>query len=237
MKITVLEDEKSVSDSIVDFIRRYFGEKGIGLPSISVYDNGYDLIEAYSMDADVLFMDIQLPDISGMDVARKIREKDKNVIIVFVTNLAQYAIKGYEVNAFDFILKPIDYQGFRMKLERILTELGHFQNNAYIDLRNKEGIVRIPVDSLLYLEVISHDIVFHTIHDTYTIRGALKDYASILSEHYFLLCNKGYLVNLSHVRKIDKVFAYLSDGSKLLISKGKRKEFLEGLNKYLGGTI
>ena len=237
MKITVLEDEKSVSDSIVEFIRRYFREKGIGLPSISVYDNGYDLIEAYSMDADVLFMDIQLPDISGIDVARKIREKDKNVIIVFVTNLAQYAIKGYEVNAFDFILKPIDYQGFRMKLERILTELDHFQNNAYIDLRNKEGIIRIPVDSLLYLEVISHDIVFHAINDTYTIRGALKDYTTILSDHYFLLCNKGYLVNLSHVRKIDKVFAYLSDGSKLLISKGKRKEFLEGLNKYLGGTI
>ncbi len=237
MKITILEDETSVSDTIQKFIYDYFTEKKEALPTIQIYNNGYDLLENYSMDTSILFMDIQIPGISGMETARKIREKDKNCIIVFVTNLAQYAIKGYEVNAFDFILKPIDYDGFKMKLERILTEYGHTHSDAYIDIKNKEGLIRIPIDSLIYLEVISHDIVFHTTKEKYTIRGTLKDYVDLLAEHYFCLCNKGYLINLAHVRKVDKIFVYLSDDSSLLISKGKRKDFLEELNKYLGGTI
>jgi DNA-binding LytR/AlgR family response regulator len=182
-------------------------------------------------------MDIQVPGMSGMETAKRIREKDGNVIIVFVTNLSQYAIKGYEVNAFDFILKPIDYNGFSMKLNRILTEYSHLHENYYVNIKNKEGVVRIPLEDLLYIEVVSHNIVFHKSDEEITIRGVLKDYVDDLSKHYFCLCNKGYLVNLAHVRKVDKIFAFMSDGTKLLISKGKRKEFLEELNKYLGGTI
>ena len=237
MKITILEDETKVSDTIQEYISKFFQEKQMGVPSITVFDNGYDLLETYSMDTDVLFMDIQVPGMSGMETAKRIREKDGNVIIVFVTNLSQYAIKGYEVNAFDFILKPIDYNGFSMKLNRILTEYSHLHENYYVNIKNKEGVVRIPLEDLLYIEVVSHNIVFHKSDEEITIRGVLKDYVDDLSKHYFWLCNKGYLVNLAHVRKVDKVFAFMSDGTKLLISKGKRKEFLEELNKYLGGTI
>jgi len=237
MKITILEDEKQVSDKIESFIRKYFDETKLGTPTVSVFNNGFDLLENYTNDTDVLFMDIQLPGISGMDAAKEIKAKDKNVIIVFITNLAQYAIKGYEVNAFDFILKPIDYDGFKMKLERIVTEYNHLNEGEYITIKNKEGLIRIPMDSLLYLEVVSHNIVFHTNETQYELRGALQDYVESLSDHYFVLCNKGYLVNLAHVRKVDKLFAVMSDGTQLLISKGKRKTFLEDLNKYLGGTI
>ena len=237
MKITILEDETKVSDTIQEYLFSFFQEKQMGVPSITVFNNGYDLLETYSMDTDVLFMDIQVPGMSGMETAKRIREKDGNVIIVFVTNLSQYAIKGYEVNAFDFILKPIDYNGFSMKLNRILTEYSHLHENYYVNIKNKEGVVRIPLEDLLYIEVVSHNIVFHKSDEEITIRGVLKDYVDDLSKHYFCLCNKGYLVNLANVRKVDKIFAFMSDGTKLLISKGKRKEFLEELNKYLGGTI
>lgn len=237
MKIVILEDEKKISDTICEYIHRHFEEKKEALPSVTVFQNGYDLIENYSMDIDVLFMDIQLPGLSGMETALKIRERDNNVIIVFVTNLAQYAIKGYEANAFDFILKPIDYNGFNMKLDRIVTEYEHIHENMSVNFKTKEGMVRIQIEDLLYLEVVSHNLIFHTKNEDYVFRGVLKEYVDLLIPHYFCLCNKGYLVNLAYVRKVDKLFAVMSNGDQLLISKGKRKEFLEALNKYLGGTI
>ena len=236
MKIAVCEDEKSVREAIVRTIRHRFEEKGYPSPSVFPFSNGYDFLEAEEV-FDVVFMDIQMPGISGMDTARKIREKDKDVILVFVTNLAQYAIKGYEVNAFDFILKPIDDAGFMMKLDRIMTEYQHLHENSYLTIKTKEGVIRIALEDLLYVEVNSHDLPFYTKGEEHTIRGALKDYVEILSSHYFSLCNKGYLVNLAHVREVNKTFAVLSDGTELIISKGKRKNFLEDLNKYLGGTI
>ena len=103
MKIYVLEDEKAVSDKLCAYIDRYCGERGY-TAEVKVFPNAFDLLENYHADADILFMDIQLPLMSGMDAAKKLRETDKKVLIVFVTNLAQYAVEGYEVNAFDFIL-------------------------------------------------------------------------------------------------------------------------------------
>jgi len=142
MKIVILEDEKNVSDTLQNYIRRYFEEEKMPYPSLLIFDNAFDLLESGVNGVDVFFLDIQLPMMSGMEAAKKIREKDKNALIVFVTNLAQYAIKGYEVNAFDFILKPVDYQGFRMKLKRILTELSHKDTRKHISLKTKEGILK-----------------------------------------------------------------------------------------------
>ena len=124
MKIYVLEDEKAVSDKLCAYIDRYCGERGYAA-EVKVFPNAFDLLENYHADADILFMDIQLPLMSGMDAAKKLRETDKKVLIVFVTNLAQYAVEGYEVNAFDFILKPVEYEGFKMRFERVLKELEH----------------------------------------------------------------------------------------------------------------
>ena len=160
MKIIVLEDEKAVADKLCDYIGRYCSESNVPV-EVQVFPDAFELLENYHADADILFMDIQLPVMNGMEAAKKIREKDEKVLIVFVTNLAQYAVEGYEVNAFDFILKPVEYDGFRMRFGRVLKELEHRSPDSFININSKSGFRRISFSDLLYVEVINHDLIFH----------------------------------------------------------------------------
>ena len=235
MKIYVLEDEKAVSDKLCAYIDRYCGERGYAA-EVKVFPNAFDLLENYHADADILFMDIQLPLMSGMDAAKKLRETDKKVLIVFVTNLAQYAVEGYEVNAFDFILKPVEYEGFKMRFERVLKELEHRSADRYINISSKSGFKRIGLSGLMYVEVINHDLIFHSSEGCVRTRGTMKKLAEELKDDYFVMCSNCYLVNLAHVKQADRSVV-LSDGTELAISRNARKGFFAELAKYLGGTI
>ena len=236
MKIGIFEDEQAVAEKIKSYVDKYFGEQGRAVDIFS-YSDAYGLIENYSADFDVLFMDIQMNLMNGMEAATRIRHQDPRVLIVFVTNLAQYAVEGYAVNAFDFILKPVNYTGFSMKLERILKELNHLSGGNFINVKTKtEGVVRLDVSDIAYVEVKLHDLIFHTSGKTYVSRGALKSVCAELEKYYFSLCNNCYLVNLAYVRKANKTVV-LSTGEELFISQGKRKQFMSELAKYMGDTI
>lgn len=235
MRIGILEDEEKVRLSIQEYISRYFKEKGSNV-ELFPFGDAFSLLENYHADYDVLFMDIQMKLMNGMEAAFKIREKDPHVLIVFVTNLAQYAVEGYAVNAFDFILKPIDYHGFSMKLDRIVNEIQHRNTGKFINIKAKSGLVRIDINELSYVEVRKHDLIYHVGKESIVARGALKDITEELKPYYFALCNNSYLVNLAFVRKASKSIE-LSTGEELFISQGKRKQFMADLARYAGGTI
>ena len=235
MKIGILEDEREVAEKIRGFVQKFFDARGENV-QISMYSNAYSLIESNYSDIDVLFMDIQMDLMNGMEAATYIRQKDPHIIIVFVSNLAQYAVEGYSVNAFDFILKPIDYNGFSMKLERICREFNHKNSDKFINIKTKNGFMRINLSEIAYIEVKGHDIIYHLEKDKLVSRSTMKSVAQELEQHYFSLCNNCYLVNLAYVRKVDKTVV-LSTGDELSISQGKRKQFMTELAKYMGDTI
>jgi len=235
MKIGILEDEKAVSEKISSYVKKFFDGRGENVQIFS-YSDAFTLLENYHADMDVLFMDIQMNLMTGMEAAARIRETDEHVLIVFVTNLAQYAVEGYSVNAFDFILKPVDYNGFAMKLERICKELNHRNTGNFITVKTKSGHTRLNVADIIYVEVKAHDVSYHTAGEVCVARGTLKNVAEELGKHYFSLCNSCYLVNLAHVKKATKTVV-LSNGEELLVSQGKRKQFMTELAKYMGGTI
>ena len=237
MKIGILEDERDVAEKIKQYIAKYFEKRGGGESlELHSYADAYELLENYRADFDVLFMDIQLNMMTGMEAAERIRRQDSRVLIVFVTNLAQYAVEGYQVNAFDFILKPVDYNGFAMKLDRIARELEHRSDDVFVNLKTKDGYVRLNVARIAYVEVRAHDLIYHADGETVAVRGALKNAASELEGRYFSLCNSCYLVNLACVKRANKTVV-LNTGEELPISQGKRKQFLSELAKYMGGTI
>lgn len=237
MKIGILEDERDVAEKIKQYIATYFEKRGGGESlELHSYADAYELLENYRADFDVLFMDIQLNMMTGMEAAERIRRQDSRVLIVFVTNLAQYAVEGYQVNAFDFILKPVDYNGFAMKLDRIARELEHRSDDVFVNLKTKDGYVRLNVARIAYVEVRAHDLIYHADGETVAVRGTLKNAASELEGRYFSLCNSCYLVNLACVKRANKTVV-LNTGEELPISQGKRKQFLSELAKYMGGTI
>lgn len=235
MRIGILEDEHEVAEKIKSYIQKFFDERGENV-QIFVYSDAYSLIESYHSDMDVLFMDIQMNFMNGMEAATHIRQNDPHVIIVFVSNLAQYAVDGYSVNAFDFILKPVDYSGFAMKLERICKELNHLNHDKFISIKTKNGFIRLNISDIAYIEVRGHDLIYHVRNDTLISRSTLKSIAQELEKHYFVLCNNCYLVNLAYVRRVDKTVV-LSTGDELSVSQGKRKQFMTELAKYIGDTI
>lgn len=235
MKIGILEDERQVSEKIKKYIQRFFDERGENV-QIFAYSDAYSLIESYHSDMDVLFMDIQMNLMNGMEAATHIRQNDPHVLIIFVTNLAQYAVEGYSVNAFDFILKPVDYNGFSMKLERICKELNHKKLNNVVSIKTKNGFMRLNISEIAYVEVKAHDLIYHVGNNVIESRGSLKNATQELEKHYFFLCNNCYLVNLAYVRKVNKT-VILSTGDELFVSQGKRKQFMTELAKYMGDTI
>ena len=237
MKIGILEDEKEVSEKIKSYVQKYFDERGKNV-TIFTYPDAFTLLENYQADMDVLFMDIQMNLMTGMEAAVRIREKDPQVLIVFVTNLAQYALEGYAVNAFDFILKPVDYNGFFMKLGRICNELRHRNLGKFITIKTKSGggYTRLNVSDIAYVEVRTHDLIYHAGGETFVARGTLKSAMQELEKYYFSLCNSCYLVNLAYVRNVKKTVV-LSTGDELFISQGKRKQFMSEFAKYIGDSI
>ena len=123
-KILALEDEKPQQELLARFLTKYREANPVFQYSLTIYDRGIQLLTEYHRDADLIFLDIRVPDTKGINVAKEIRKNDEKVMIVFITNLTQYAIDGYSVGAFDYILKPLKYASFEAKLDRIRLRVG-----------------------------------------------------------------------------------------------------------------
>ena len=122
INVAIVEDEKKAAELLVSYFGKYGKEYGVDFRTVC-FDNPVDFLTKYSAGYDMVMMDIEMPDIDGMATVRKLREVDSEVMVIFVTNLAQYAVKGYEVDAFDFIVKPVIYAEFAMKLTRAVKNI------------------------------------------------------------------------------------------------------------------
>lgn len=120
-KAAVVEDEREAAERIAEYLGRFGAENGETF-DVSYYGDAEAFLAGYDPECDIVFMDIQLPDMSGMDAARALRAVDSEVTLVFVTSMVQYAVSGYEVSALDFIVKPVSYPNFAMKMKRVLRE-------------------------------------------------------------------------------------------------------------------
>ena len=235
IRLVVLEDEKTACDALLGCIKRYSEESKKNFDVVA-YDNALDFIDKYKVSADVIFMDIQMPYLNGMDAAKKVREMDENVVIVFVTNLARYAIEAYEVNAYDFVLKPVRYSAFSMKMDRICRYVERNRNGTrLLNIITREVKKRVYVSEIKYVEVRNHEVILHCVDEEIKFRGTLSAIANELHEAEFALCNSCYLVNLKYVTEIDGDSVNVG-GEKLRISQPKRKQFVREVAKYIGGS-
>lgn len=236
MKIIILEDDAHQSQLLSDYLARFHTERPEFEYVLQIYEQGFQLLDAYTRDADLMFLDIHLPDMLGIDAAKRIRNVDQKVMIVFVTNLSQYAIEGYSVDAFDYILKPVGYFSFAKKLERALRVLSYRSSDLMLDLKTKEGGQRIRADSVTYINVFAHDLYIHTAAETFTQWGTLSKYEELLKDAHFVRCSAGCLVNLKYVQGIQKEQVVVA-GDMITISRSRRKAFLDALAQYKGGTV
>ena len=234
IKVAIVEDEFEAQERLKKCLAIFSDKENVDF-DIRVYPNGSSFIESFRCQFDIVYLDIEMPGINGMDTAKIIRKKDKEVILVFVTNLAQMALEGYQVEALDFIVKPIDSASFCMKMQRVLSR-SLAQAGKSISVINMEGeIIIIRHRDIYYVETDGHYVIYHLTSSDMKIYGTLKQVEEKIDDgKTFVRCNRSFLVNLQYLEKIEKDNVIIH-GVPLIISRPSRKEFLASVARYLGG--
>ncbi len=201
MRIAIVDDEEAMREQLAKYIEQYAGEKHLALETC-LFSSGDALLKSPDQDFDLIVFDIDMPGTNGLDAARRIREADENVVILFVTNIAQYAINGYEVDAVDYIIKPIGYYDFAMKFQKAVRRAERNQGNTlFID--TVTGPVGLKTDAILYVEVMAHYVIYHTADSEYRVRASMKEHEDTLRSYHFSRCHKSYLINLKQLKGIN----------------------------------
>lgn len=230
MKIAIVEDKKQHSETLKKYLEHYREESGIDF-EVYVFSDGLEFLDSYKNVFDIVFMDIDMPHINGIETAKRLREIDRRVCLIFVTGLSQFAINGYEVDAFDFIVKPVDYEKFRSRLSRAISTVNK-SDLGTLCIKNKEVIRIVKISDIYYLENKDHKIVYHLVGEDIETWDTLAKVEKILPPDHFARCSTSYLVNLSYVVSVKGNTVTLPHTT-LPVTRLKKKEFIEKLMRFV----
>ena len=231
IRIAIVEDDKQVQQQLVDYIRRY--ERQFGrMFDLVLFDDGDEIVSNYRPVYDIILLDVQMSRMDGMAAAEAIRRVDQDVILIFITNMAQFAIRGYAVDALDYVLKPVPYFAFSQQIQKAVNRLQK-RRKTFLTVPLEGGLRRIDVAGIYYLESEGHRVRFYTETGDLATPGTLKAFEEKLAGKPFVRCNSGYLINLAHVMGVRQNTVQVGP-YELQISRPRKKAFLEALADYIG---
>lgn len=197
LDIVICEDDLLQREYLAHCLSQILKDKEVDYRIIE-FSSGEELLDNYPDKIDILFLDIQMNKISGMDTARKIREFDNNVEIVFTTAILDYIHEGYEVRAYRYLLKPIDYESILKHTYACIDEL--INKKDTIAIKDKSQTAIIQINNILYVEVLRKEITVYTEEDKYLFKKSMKSVENKLLKKDFFRCHKSYLINLKKVK-------------------------------------
>lgn len=231
--IAIVEDEDLAAQALIDHIKQYEAQTGQRF-HIFRFSNGADFLKDYRAVYAVVFLDVQMPKMNGLETALQLRRCDKNASIIFITNLVQYALKGYEVDAVSYLIKPVSYYDFSMKFKKAL-DIYLLNEDRSFTVNTPGGLCRISTDKLMYVEIMNHRLFYHLIDDVIEMTGVLSGVEQQLNRFGFLRCNKCYLVNPKFIVKVKSSTVQVGDNL-LQISRPRRAAFLAELANWYAGS-
>ena len=233
INVALVEDDESYAETLKNYLKQFEQERGEKI-RVTAFSDGEDIIENYKADYDIILMDIEMMFMDGMTAAEEIRKMDTEVVIIFITNMPQYAIKGYTVDALDYVLKPISYFALSQRLDRALTRMKR-RSKKFLTIAYKGGAKKLDISEICYVEVQNHDLIFHTMDGDYTTKGSMRDIENSLDKDKFFRCNKCYLINLDYVESFYN-YDVVVGKDVVQVSRARKKEFLDMLNNNMNGV-
>jgi len=238
IRLCIVEDDDRYISQFQGYIARYEQEHHQSFET-TVYHDAETFTFDFHQQFDIILMDIQMKKMDGMEAAKIVRKSDQNVVIIFITNMVNYAIQGYAVGAMNYILKPVKYFVFAQQIEKAVS-LKERQSTMYVPLLRESSMVRIDVSDILYIESSGHNLTIHCFNETYTTRDTLKNMEERLKNADFARCHNYYLVNLRYVENVENGEVTVKgshESHRLAISRGRMKAFMQQLAEYLGRAV
>ena len=231
MRIAICDDEKSIRE----LIRNKVLKQCPGADIVS-FSSGEELLLSDNQ-IDILFLDIQMSGKNGMETAKELRKKDKNIILIFVTAVEEYVFQAFDVGAFNYIVKPIDDGKFSDVLHRAVDEWSSQNINEkepeerYVLINNSGVHTKVILDEIVYAEVFNRKVVIHKLDGEIEYYGKMSDLESLAGDSFFRP-HRAYLINFKYVEKYDATTIYLERGT-VLMAKQNYPEFVKKYMKYI----
>ena len=194
VKIAIVDNESTAASLLEGCLHQYAEETGTAM-QWEQFPDAEAFLKSDTHAFDIVFMDIDMPGRNGIEASRALRESNQSIVLLFVTNLAQYAIAGYEVDALDYILKPINYFSFKLKIQKALETVRRVQGTL-LTIASDHGQQLVRDSEILYIEVQGHNLIYHTLHGDLTATGTLKQIEAQLKPSGFYRCNYCYLAKV-----------------------------------------
>ena len=228
MRIAICDDQIGCRTQAVTAIRECIRSEGV---LVDAFKDGRSFLLAFKKNPyDLIFLDIEMPEMDGITVARRIRELNAEIPIVFLTSHIEFALEGYEVNALRYLTKPIQISKLREVLNYVSAQM---RQQKALWIKTELGDVKILLNDILFMEAQNQNILIYTTKEAYCVRYNLSDYEQELSEDGFFRIHRGYLVSLSHIKSVGKGEVTLSNTTTLPVSRSKEKALKDVLYQYI----
>jgi len=235
MNIAICEDDAAEAAEIRTILDKYTAQNGY-TAGISVFGSGEDLLAAFSPGLfDIIFLDIYMGGMTGIDAARKIRDVDPGAALIFITSSTDHSLESYSVRGSAYVVKPINEKKVS---EALVTCRDIFLRNArYITIHTLRSDMKIPLIKIYYVESKSNDAMFQTTSGGYKTRMTLDEIETRLGDRSFYRCHQSYIVNTNHIRKLDGNDIFMKNGDRIPMRKSGRDAIRAELTDLLSARL
>lgn len=232
LNIAICDDEKAIREQINELIEK---EKPGVCPEH--YETGDSLLAA-GKQFDIVFLDIQMDGTDGIETAKKLRERDEDIILIFITAIREYVFKAFDVAAFHYLLKPIEEDKFHEVFQRAKRELEKRKRKRRetIFIKTRKRSFTLEKDSILYIESRAKKVVIHTTGENIEVYSSMNEMEEQLGEGFYR-CHRGYLVNMAYVAEYDSESITLNNGEYVYLAKEKYGEFVKAYMRHLRNGV
>lgn len=232
MRVAIVDDTPADAAQLTSYLERLSAEAALEIHN-TCFPSGKAFLNNYSGQFDLILMDIDMPGLNGLDTARLLRRTDPDVLLMFVTNMPQYALSAYGVDAMDYLVKPVSYGDMGLKLQKAFRYIRRDREPRF-PLHTTTGTLHITPREILYVESSLHYLVYHTLSGSCRVRGSLGEAEALLGPYSFARCSRSFLVNLRYVKAIEKEDVVVGT-QRLKISRSRYADFMQRVTLFLGG--